>query len=129
MEAFEFSKLINLIDSILLQDVSTIKTISLQKCGPQYMFAIWTNLFHFRRNIICPLLRQTLWKAQFLFNVQMVLPETRACIRKILPSVRSSLYFIYNDPGFANCKGSEHKKTSAPREEGIRDKCRRPLCV
>ena len=34
MEAFELSKLINSIDSILLQDVSTIKTISSTEMWP-----------------------------------------------------------------------------------------------
>ena len=51
MEAFELSKLINSINSILLQDVSTIKTISSTEMWPQYMFAIWTNLFHFYREL------------------------------------------------------------------------------
>ena len=65
MEAYELSKLINSIDSILLQDVSTIKTISSTEIWPPIYVC---NLYNF-----VPLLPETLFHfpKRFSWNVRM----------------------------------------------------------
>ena len=65
MEAFELSKLINSIDSILLQDVSTIKTISSTE--------MWPLIYVCNLDKFVPLLPETLFHfpKRFSWNVRM----------------------------------------------------------
>ena len=65
MEAFELSKLINSINSILLQDVSTIKTISSTE--------MWPPIYVCNMNKFIPLLPETLFHfpKRFSWNVRM----------------------------------------------------------
>ena len=65
MEAYELSKLINSIDSILLQDVSTIKTISSTEMWPP-IYVCYSYKF-------VPLLPETLFHfpKQFTWNVRI----------------------------------------------------------
>ena len=65
MEAYELSKLINSIDSILLQDVSTIKTISSTE--------MWPPIYVCNMDKFVPLLPETLFHfpKRFSWNVRM----------------------------------------------------------
>ena len=65
MEAYELSKLINSIDSILLQDVSTIKTISSTE--------MWPPIYVCNLDKFVPLLPETLFHfpKRFSWNVRM----------------------------------------------------------
>ena len=65
MEAFELSKLINSINSILLQDVSTIKTISSTE--------MWPSIYVCNMDKFVPLLPETLFhfSKRFSWNVRM----------------------------------------------------------
>ena len=65
MEAFELSKLINSINSILLQDVSTIKTISSTE--------MWPPIYVCNMDKFVPLLPETLFHfpKRFSWNVRM----------------------------------------------------------
>ena len=65
MEAFELSKLINSINSILLQDVSTVKTISSTE--------MWPPIYVCNMDKFVPLLPEILFHfpKRFSWNVRM----------------------------------------------------------